>query len=296
MKVTKLSPYCIEVDIEFKAGETKSFMLSADHHWDNPKCDRELLKKDLDRAVKDDMGIFSFGDLFCAMQGKGDRRSSKSDIRPEHNEGNYLDLLTDTATEWYAPYAKNILMLSDGNHETGVKKHKEVDLTRRLCEGLYYKSGHRPVAMTYAGWVLLRFKRNGKVISTMRLAYHHGHGGGGIVTKGTLWPARRAAQLPDADVFVSGHIHEKWIFPIMRQRISNKGIAYVQEQTHIQTPTYKEEYLSHKAWHVETGKPPKPLGCWFMHCKMGNYKHPASGNSQQGVLLDFEQSVRNTIY
>ena len=64
--------------------------------------------------------IIVTGDLFCLMQGKYDKRSSKSDILPQHNKNNYLDAVIDEAIELLTPYAHNILLLSKGNHETSV--------------------------------------------------------------------------------------------------------------------------------------------------------------------------------
>ena len=54
----------------------------SDLHWDNPKCDREKLKAHLDYCKANKIPILINGDLFCLMQGKGDRRGNKSDIRP----------------------------------------------------------------------------------------------------------------------------------------------------------------------------------------------------------------------
>ena len=75
---------------------TKIAMLS-DIHWDNPKCDWKLLKKDLDYCVQESIPIMINGDMFCLMQGRGDNRRNKSDIRPEHNNAHYLDSIVETA-------------------------------------------------------------------------------------------------------------------------------------------------------------------------------------------------------
>jgi hypothetical protein len=37
--------------------EKRKFLLLSDIHWDNPKCRRDLLKKHLDEAVKEDAVI-----------------------------------------------------------------------------------------------------------------------------------------------------------------------------------------------------------------------------------------------
>lgn len=86
-----------------KKWEPVKALLMSDLHWDNPHCDRALLKKDLEAAKKGGHDIFINGDFFCAMQGKYDGRRSKSEIRPEHNSSHYLDLLVSTAIDWFEP-------------------------------------------------------------------------------------------------------------------------------------------------------------------------------------------------
>ena len=54
------------------------FLLMSDIHIDSRKCDRALLKKHLDQAKAEGAGVFIFGDLFDAMQGKYDPRSAKN--------------------------------------------------------------------------------------------------------------------------------------------------------------------------------------------------------------------------
>jgi hypothetical protein len=106
----------------------QEFLLVSDLHWDNPHCDRGLLKNHLDEAVKRNAAIILNGDTYCCMGGKYDRRADKSLIRPEHNTDRYFDAIVDTSVEWFAPYAKNILLIGYGNHETAIIKHGETDL------------------------------------------------------------------------------------------------------------------------------------------------------------------------
>jgi len=95
----------------------KKWLMMSDIHWDNPKCKRDILKKHLDMALEQDMGIVINGDFFCLMQGKWDPRRSKKDIRPEHNVHNYLDAVIEDAVNWWSPYAQNIAWIGYGNHE-----------------------------------------------------------------------------------------------------------------------------------------------------------------------------------
>ena len=96
IKKTAKNAFIIYVDFpsgNLKMGDTWKCLLSFDRHHDNPKSNQALEKAHLDRVKE--LGTFCLdgGDLFCAMQGKYDRRSNKSDVRPEHQNGEYLDSL-----------------------------------------------------------------------------------------------------------------------------------------------------------------------------------------------------------
>ena len=70
---------------------------------------------------------------------------------------------------------------------------------------------------------------------------------------------------PDADIIVTGHSHNEWVFPITRLRLTQKGTAYKDRQTHIKIPTYKDDYGDGSAgWVIERGMPPKPIGAFWI--------------------------------
>jgi hypothetical protein len=217
----------------------------------------------LKQAKERDAGVLVFGDALCLMQGRADRRSSKSDIREEHNNAMYIDSVIDTFCEWIEPYRANMTLLTYGNHETSILKHLETDVLQRISAITKIPLGK------YDGWV--RFVptiigEDGKDIvkpSATNLYYHHGSGGGGIVTKGVIQTNRRNAYIDNADILVSGHIHEAWIMETPKESISSHGTIQRKNVMHVQTGTYKEEFTG-SGWHVERGAPPKPLGSWWM--------------------------------
>jgi len=266
----QLQPYTLEIRQKYQEGFEQWYLLSSDWHWDNPKCRRDLLKKHLEQAK--DRGAYSlvFGDLFCAMQGKYDKRSDKTALRPEHATGKYLDSLVDTCADWLQPYTLEegpggILFYSYGNHETSILGRHETDLTERLCQRIGAQRG------LYQGWIIFRFeqKKSGGGTQTFFLNYIHGYGGGGPVTKDTIQANRKAVYLPDADIVCSGHTHDRWIFPIQRTRIrSRNGAQYLREQLHIKTGNYKDEYSPGMGWAVGRGMPPKSLGAVWLRFYM----------------------------
>jgi hypothetical protein len=241
------------------------FLLRTDVHHDNPKCDQKLERKHLDQAVERGAGIIDNGDNFCAMQGKYDKRSDKNAMRPEHQKGNYLDMLVNTAAEFYGPYAKNWLLMGQGNHETGILKNHETNLNERLVERLNTQQKTSVSLGGYGGWVRFLFTIR-KTRKDSRLLHHfHGTGGGGPVTRGVIQTNRMAVFNPDADVIFTGHTHDEWIVPIARQRVSTGGVPYHDEQIHVRAPGYKDAWGDgYAGWECEKGLGPKPKGAAWL--------------------------------
>jgi len=186
-------------------------LLMSDHHWDNPHCNRDLLKSHLDEAMKRDAPILINGDLFCLMQGKYDRRSNKDDILPEHAHGNYLDRIVETAIEWWLPYSNNLTVIGQGNHETAILRHHETNITERFVQGIKHANPESPICMGgYGGWIRVKYDLLHGVRGSHKIKYFHGHGGGGPVTKGVIQTNRRSASIDGADLIWTGHVHESW--------------------------------------------------------------------------------------
>lgn len=242
--------------------EQLSLFTTSDWHFDNPKCNRELLFKHLNEAKKRNSMIMVIGDLLCLMQGRYDPRRSKSAIRPEHNKDNYLDLVINDTAEKLRPYAHNILLISKGNHETSVSSRMETDIIERLVERINTLEGSNIQVGEYTGYVTLSFQSN-TTRRALQIGYSHGNWGG-VITKGTLSVVRYAAMLPDCDIMFSGHTHDGWIVPQPRLvRNSNARKVEVKNQWHVKTGTYKEEFDQGKGWAVERIAMPKYLGSCF---------------------------------
>lgn len=245
-------------------GVAADIAILSDIHWDNPKCDRDTLKKHLNHCLKNNIPIVIIGDLFCLMQGRGDKRSSKSDIRPEHNNSRYLDSVIETAVEWWTPYAKLLTVIGYGNHETAIIKHQETDVLNRFVNMLNLKTGSNVHTGGYGGWIIYTITRSKNATSSFRHKYYHGSGGGGIVTKGALNLTRSLEMYENMDLFTMGHIHENSSRNDVRESLEyvNGKYKMVHKKIHhCITGTYKEEYGDGSSgWHVERGAPVKPIG------------------------------------
>lgn len=246
--------------IDCKSKDTKYLFSCSDVHIDNIHCNRKLFKQHLDKALELDAMITIHGDFFCLMQGKYDPRSSKSSLMSEHIGGNYIEKVIDDAVNFMLPYANNILLISKGNHETSVSSRMEFDIMKYFLEKLNFKANSNIFMGEYGGYYILNFQNLNGNKKSVNVAYHHG-AWGGVVSKGTQGANRYGLIYPSSDIFFSGHTHDGWILPIPRLTLNTyKQKVELQNQWHVKTGTYKEEFVEQKGWAVEKIVMPKFIG------------------------------------
>lgn len=258
------------------------FLLSGDRHHDNPHADHALELKHLNEARERKAGIIDVGDLHCAMEGKFDPRRNKAGIREEHAmAADYLDSLVRHASDFYAPYSENFVVIGRGNHESAILKNCETDITERTCERMSQTSGHKVHAGGYGGWVRFGVEINGERY-TLSLKYFHGAGGAALMSFDTLKVRRNAAITPDADVIVQGHVHKQWFMPLSRERMvcDKHGCRIISDiQYHVRTGTYKDEFGDgHSGWHIEQGRGPEVQGAVWMRLYLAKQSGKSTGN------------------
>jgi hypothetical protein len=234
-------------------------LLTSDVHFDSAMSNRKQFFKDLDVAVKNNMGIIIVGDFFDAMNGRFDPRRDMSALRPEYRRSDYYDYIVKDAADQLSFYAPNILMITTGNHEESVLKNANTDLIGRLTDRLSSAS-HTVYRGGYGGIILLR---DGQSITPIK--YFHGSGGEAPVTRGAIQTNRQAVFLPDFQVVLNGHSHHAYWIPIERERVTVSGEHYFDIQHHVRTPGYQMSYADGSSgWEVTRGGVPKPVGSFLL--------------------------------
>jgi UDP-2,3-diacylglucosamine pyrophosphatase LpxH len=246
-------------------------LLLSDVHFDSTKCDRDMLKDHLDKALALKASVYIFGDWFDLMQGMYDPRRSYSSLRPEYKSITYLDDVINDAVEFLEPYREVLAMVGRGNHETNIEKRLSTSPIDRLVGAL----GGGIMAGPYSGWVQLVYSRNANNHGGRHqrmLHFHHGYGGNAPRSKGVLNVDLDQKEWPDADVIVSGHTHQKWHVPISVERITDRLNTYEDTVHHLKLGSYKK--LDRFAgWEVEKGFQQPRLGGWWMDAELRRTKH-----------------------
>lgn len=260
----------VQVMLKASAGWKQKVYVMADNHFDSIGCNRKLLKAHFEMAKSEGAYIIIVGDWYDAMQGRADPRRDLSELRPEYKRSDYYDYVVESSAEWLEPYLDNLLLISQGNHETKVLKHTGTDLTERLVYHLRSK-GSKVQKGGYGGYIKFQFDMHKKT-KTLNLKYYHGKGGGSaVVTRGVIDTNRQAVIYPDADYVVNGHNHEQYVLSIPRERITQRGRVYIDSQWHLRTPGYKDGWGDGSGgFDVESGTP-KNQGCICIEwdCKGG---------------------------
>ena len=246
-------------------------LLLSDVHYDSVKCDRDMLKDHLDKALALKASVYIFGDWFDLMQGMYDPRRSYSSLRPEYKSITYLDDVINDAVEFLEPYREVLAMVGRGNHETNIEKRLSTSPIDRLVGAL----GGGIMAGPYSGWVQLVYSRNANNNGGRHqrmLHFHHGYGGNAPRSKGVLNVDLDQKEWPDADVIVSGHTHQKWHVPMSVERITDRLNTYEDTVHHLKLGSYKK--LDRFAgWEVEKGFQQPRLGGWWMDAELRRTKH-----------------------
>lgn len=263
--------------IDIPSGSTTDweqwFLLTSDWHADNPHCQRSRLRRVMDQARERKAIHMAFGDLFDLMQGKYDPRSNKADLRPEYIGKPYLQAAQDDLVSFVGPEnAADLALAAQGNHCTSVTRRVEWDILENFTARLRADYGAPTMTGAYAGYVRLVFTTPTGRVRTIVVAYDHGSGGGGPVTRGVIGTNRRATYTPDADWILTGHVHERWHVETTQEKLDRAGKVTLRPQHHLCLGGWKEERLLGREFHVERGRGPKPIGGYWARVFIANSK------------------------
>lgn len=249
------------------ARENLPLLIVSDIHFDSLHCDHESLKKHFDQIKEKNGKIFIVGDLFDVMGCHKDPRSTPSQINPIYIQKgrSYLDLVVEDCYEFLKPYKENLALISYGNHEMSILKHRDTDPLERIIFLLNQTAG-TVCKGSYAGWLICSLERSGGISNRIfNIAYHHGKGGGAQRSKGILYSQLDTMEFPDANMIVSGHDHNKLYDPsnVRKRMDSATGKTYKDTVHWLKTGSYAKSPEDF-GWVVEKGFMGKRMGGWFV--------------------------------
>lgn len=224
-------------------------------------------RKHLEQALERNAFIIDGGDLFDACQGKEDKRRNMDVLRDEDRRADYFDGLVENAAKFYAPFARNIAVMTPGNHEGKAKKHYGTNLTKRLVAELNRQPGANIQAGCYTQFLRICLTRG-----TQRQRYvawwTHGAGGAAPVTQGMISHQRRRVFVSGVDLMIGGHNHLSWRMDAIRLQLNHNGVVERKPVLVVNVPSYLDDYQAEDDYPHDKGGEPKPLGAYWLHMMM----------------------------
>lgn len=245
----------------------------SDIHIDSKECDRDLLEKHCKEADY----IKIYGDLFDLMQGRDDKRRSYSDLKEKYKSTNYIDEVVKDAANFFKPFAKKLLFVGLGNHETSVISKLGTNPLSAFCL-LMRMNNSQVVEGSYQGFIvdnfLIPYENKSLNLNAITTAFHHGHGGAPQKTEGTLEMEGDKAKFPNADIIMKGHNHFMWHNPGQtRYWLNKKYRIETRVQHHVRLGTYKRGKFV-DGWEVEKGFKPTSLGGYMVSYRLELNRDP----------------------
>lgn len=259
--ISRADTNCLTLEWDVSgSGDSREILLMSDEHVDNAECHLPTLIAHHERAIEIGAPICKFGDTFCLMQGKWDKRADQNQLLPELRGNNYLDNVESYAFSKYEKYARNIAALTKGNHCISIENRHQTSLIERLASRLR-QAGSPVLTAGVAGFVRLSFRWGSRSVASKLLCYHHGYGGGGEVTRGMIDNNRTRGQYL-ADVYYSGHIHRRNMDENVLLSVNRGGKVTRMPQLFLRGSSYKIEEFSE--WHTSGGRAARPIGGWWL--------------------------------
>jgi hypothetical protein len=240
-------------------------LFRSDGHHDNAHCRDGLEREHLEEAKHRNAIVLDGGDLFCAMQGRHDKRRSPEALKNKfQGKSNFFDLIVDDAAEFYGPYADRMLIFAHGNHETSVLKNIGINLTENLCRRLNMEHGGNCLAGLFSNYIRFNVRMTKTSTQDVTLYHHHGYGGGGHRTDGVMQFKDKSVH-HRADILWMGHIHKLNSSHHVFDYLNGSGKIVKKRMTFLRTSTYKDEHgKGVGGWSVERGYDPVPMGATWV--------------------------------
>lgn len=233
-----------------------------DIHLGAAHCDEALLQATVEHIRRDGRAlVFLMGDICDSILPK-DKRFEAGLVAEWVDPSNVLGSQVKEAFRALKPIAGKVIGILDGNHEETVKREQSFRIKRELIEragdaGFIWKD------LSYSALVRLVFTwRKGKSasINTLTLFLHHGWGGGrGEATN----QYTQAMSAYDADWFVFGHTHKRYVMDAVYHRVARNGNLIEERRmlgrsgTFLRTVSKGDE----ASYAEQKGYLPTPRGC-----------------------------------
>ncbi len=249
------------VRVTYESGDTFSLYPIGDVHLGSANCDKDLFDATIKRIRDDPKALWlGMGDMVEAIS-PSDKRWTAGGVDEAIVNMASQDRIGDVYVEKLAdklrPIADKCIGYADGNHERTFDKHYFTKLSIRVLDAI-----GRPDA--YNGWACLTrlaFESDGGHRYPLRIFSHHGWQGGRM-DGAKVNESRRLMAYVDADIYLTGHSHSKFIVPNTRLSVNQSWTKLTAQTAWVaHTGSFlRTLQVDHSGYAERAGYPPTTLG------------------------------------
>ena len=234
-----------------------------DVHLGARACQEKELQQTVDRiAAEDNHYWIGMGDLTDGIgRNCGDKRSDEENLASWlWGENRIFERQRERLLTYLKPIAGKCLGMLQGNHEQKVLQYSGQDMFYSVAAALQKEASHEVnLALGYAGFVRLRFRRDSKARpskggkSSIPITIYASHGyGGGRKAGGKANKLTDMAVVSDADLYLFGHVHApELVTKESRMSLNQSGKVVNRVYTGVITGTYLAGYVNNDITYSE---------------------------------------------
>jgi hypothetical protein len=250
------------IRLDYLPGQTWTLYPLGDVHYGSANCDTNLFDETIARIKHDSTALWlGIGDMIEAIA-PNDKRWDAGGIDERvvnlASQGRIGDVYVEKLATKLEPIADKCIGYSDGNHEDAFNRHYFTNISIRVLEAL----GKPDLYNGWAAITRLAFEHETRKCRTaLRIFSQHGWQGGRM-DGAKVNESRRLMAYVDADIYLTGHSHSKFIVPNTRLSVNPTWTKVTAQTVHV---AHCGSYLrtlqqDHVGYAERAGYPPTTLG------------------------------------
>ena len=251
-----------QVQVSYKPGQTFVLYPLGDVHFGSANCDTALFDATINHIRADRRALWlGMGDMVESIA-PNDKRWQAGGVDEKvvnlASQDRIGDVYVEKLADRLRPIAKKCIGYGDGNHEATFNRYYYTNLSVRVLEAL-------GIPDRYTEWgciTRLAFESREHHYNYVRIFSHHGWQSG-RQEGNKVNESRRLLAYVDADLYLTGHSHSKWIVPQTRLQVNpsfTKMVAKTVYTAH--TGSFlRTLQQNHVGYAERAGFPPTTLGC-----------------------------------
>ena len=249
------------VRLSYAAGRTFTLWPLGDVHYGSANCDVALLDETIAAIKRDPHALWiGMGDMVEAIAPNDPRWLAggvDENVVNLASQDRIGDVYVDKLAAKLAPIAEKCIGYGDGNHEHAFNRHYYTAISVRVLDAI----GRPDVYSGWASLTRLAFEDAAHHRCAVRIFAHHGWQSGRM-DGAKVNESRRLMAYVDADIYLTGHSHSKFIVPNTRLGVNPSWTREVARTVYVaHTGSFLRTLQLDRVGYAErAGYPPTTLG------------------------------------